>query len=398
MSPANRLKFLVLAGVAAITASPSQAATIVLNDIGGVSGTQAAIGYRVAADYWESVLTNDAVINLNVGFSSLGEGILGGTSSNLFTYVPIEAYYGLLQQTGTSKLDSIATANLSPLSATGSVNVLVPGYLNSATQTGIAPPGSPRFAPDGQPISNTMALSTANVKALIGGFENVIDAEIQFSSDFAFDFNPTNGITKGSYDFVGVAVHEIGHALGFLSGADDFDYFTGYPGTVDDAWWAYGLDIFRYSADAKGLDLTPGADAYFSIDGGATAFMDGYFSTGTDYGDGWQASHWKTPAVDCTDLLGIMNPYICSATVDSVTALDIAAFDAIGWNTTIDVIDDSIYEMTTAQMYAQFAPAVPETTTWAMMLIGLGAVGMTARGRRRREAQDASRATLQPRA
>ena len=35
------------------------------------------------------------------------------------------------------------------------------------------------------------------------------DAEIQFSTTFAFDFNPFDGVSAGQYDFIGVAIHEI---------------------------------------------------------------------------------------------------------------------------------------------------------------------------------------------
>ena len=57
--------------------------------------------------------------------------------------------------------------------------------------------------------ANPMAISTANLKALVGDFGYAgPDAEIQFSNQFAFDFNARDGIAAGSYDFVGVAVHE----------------------------------------------------------------------------------------------------------------------------------------------------------------------------------------------
>ena len=94
---------------------------------------------------------------------------------------------------------------------------------------------------------------------------------------------------------------------------------------VDDYWWGYGADMFRYSAPGV-LDWTFGTSSYFSLDGGVTPYLDGYFSTGEVYGDGWQASHWKNPGA-CVDFRGIMNPYICNGVGDSVSALDLALFD-----------------------------------------------------------------------
>lgn len=365
-----------------VTLSASAAPTINLIDVGGVTGSQAEQGFKIAAKYWESVLTNDVVLNFEVRFDNLGPGILGSTGSTLFTYVGISDYYSLLANNSTkSALDVIAGANLSPLSGTDSVTVKVPEYINVGANTGIAASGT-RTAPDDAAISATMALSSANAKALLGGgYENLVDGGISFSNQFNFDFDPTNGITAGFIDFIGVAVHEIGHALGFISGADDFDYSVGYTGPVDNYWWGYGADMFRYSAPSV-LDWTFGTNSYFSIDGGATVYQDGYFSTGTNFGDGWQASHWKEPNTQCQDFRGIMNPYICGGLGDSVTGLDLALFDAIGWNTNVDVLADPNYDFTTAQMYRQFANSVPEPTSLALMLAAFGIMGSVMRRQR----------------
>jgi hypothetical protein len=361
--------------------APAQALKINLIDNGTVAGTPASQGFKIAAKYWESVITNDANVNFEVGFSDLGPNVLGSTGSNLVTYVPIDAYQYLLGATGTSTLDAQAFSHLQPTSVNGSVTVKVPDYFNTGTMTGVAASGS-RLAPDNSAISNTIALSTANLKALIGGLDNVIDAQIQFSSTFAFDFNPTNGIAHGKYDFIGVAIHEMGHALGFLSGADDFDYSVGDGFPTDEFWWGYGLDMFRYSAPGV-LDWTFNTDSYFSLDGGVTPYLDGYFSTGSVHGDGWQASHWKEPATPCQDFRGIMNPYICNGLTDSVTGLDLALFDAIGWNVNVDVAANPGYAFSTKQSYAAFAASVPEPTSWAMLIAGFGLTGAVMRRQRR---------------
>ncbi|WP_293469092.1 NF038122 family metalloprotease [Phenylobacterium sp.] len=365
-----------MAAGSVMSAAPASALTIELNDIGGVSGSPAQLGFQVAAKYWESVFTNDATIRLDVGYSNLGPGILGSTGSTLYQFLDISDYQTLLSLNATSALDATAVANLSPLSGTGSVDVLVPGYLTGTS--GVDVDAAPRTAPDGQEISNTMAISTANLKALVGDFGyDGPDAEIQFSNQFAFDFDPRDGITPGTYDFIGVAVHEIGHALGFISGVDDFDYNNGYTGSdVDDYWWGYSADMFRYSAPGQ-LDWTVGTESYFSIDGGVTNL--GNFSTGSQNGDGWQASHWKEPAVACTNFQGIMNPYICNGLEDSVKALDLALFDAIGWNVNFDVLQNGDYEYLTSTMRGTF---VPEPSTWALMIMGFGMMGGMVRRRR----------------
>ncbi|MCE4540335.1 NF038122 family metalloprotease [Pelomonas sp. P7] len=381
----SAIKSILLGSAAAVSlAAPVSAATILLHDIGGaaqVTGTQAELGFKIAAKYWESVLTNNATIELKVGYGGLPTGVLGSTGSSLAQFVPISAYYDALNATKTSALDSLAVANLSPLNGNGGVSALVPSYLSPATSTGIDVAGGTRLAPDNA-INSTLALTTANAKALGANFgPSFIDGTIQFSNQFAFDFNPTDGIQAGSYDFIGVAIHEIGHALGFVSGADDFDYANGYAGPVDDAWWAYGLDMFRYSGAGQ-LNWAPNQPSYFSVDGGATSLWNGYFSTGETTGDGNQASHWKEPnqATPCDDFLGVMNPYICGGKMDSVTALDLAAFDAIGWNVNFDVLANPRYELTTAQIYEQFA--TPEPASWSMAAVALFAAGLVTRRRK----------------
>lgn len=127
---AFKLKYLLLGTLAAgsvMSAAPASALTIELNDIGGVSGSPAQLGFQVAAKYWESVFTNDATIRLDVGYSNLGPGILGSTGSTLYQFLDISDYQTLLSLNATSALDATAVANLSPLSGTGSVDVLVPG-------------------------------------------------------------------------------------------------------------------------------------------------------------------------------------------------------------------------------------------------------------------------------
>src|SRR4029453_8954702 len=82
-------------------------------------------------------------------------------------------------------------------------------------------------------VSPTMAVARANLLAL--GVDpgqlivrpstydptTPIDGTLTFNSGVNFDYNPSDGITPGATDFVAVAVHEIGHALGFISAVDD---------------------------------------------------------------------------------------------------------------------------------------------------------------------------------
>lgn len=54
-----------VAAAATLAVVGSQAATINLIDLGGVTGSQSEQGFRLAARYWGEMFTNTATINLD---------------------------------------------------------------------------------------------------------------------------------------------------------------------------------------------------------------------------------------------------------------------------------------------------------------------------------------------
>ena len=389
------------------SAAPAGAATIILNNLGGVTpGTQAYQGFTTAANFWAHEIANPITINLDVGFSHLGPNVLGQTSSTSY-YAPTALIENQIVATGTSALDASAAAHLPALSGSGSISMVTPGYnaIDPVTHDGLGVDTTKLVFDHNDTFNNqNLSVNQANLKALgFSGFGSTRDGSVQFSSDFTFDFNPTDGINPGSIDFIGVATHEIGHALGFTSGVDIYDLIGSPNGPFatdntnvcgvpcqfyDSENDAFGttLDLFRYAndplSDGSGPTLTwaPGVESYFSVDGGQTDL--GGFSTGAFNGDTWQASHWKAPTQSpfCTGLLGIMNPYICSGRGGIVTPLDFDALDAIGYNF---AFGDNAPTLTTSQIARQFAIVpIPEPATWAAMVLGFGFMGAALRRRR----------------
>jgi hypothetical protein len=150
-------------------------------------------------------------------------------------------------------------------------------------------------------------------------------SRIGFNSAFTFDFDPGNGIDSGKIDFEGVALHEIGHVLGFVSrvGATEtnpgasirltlFDLFRFRPG-VTTATFPSALRI-----------LSSGGDQVFFAGGGSIPLSTGR-GDGTG-GDERQASHWKDNLLNGGLYVGIMDP-TSSGRRETVTENDLLALD-----------------------------------------------------------------------
>jgi hypothetical protein len=328
-----------------------------------VAGTSLAAeqAFAMAGQRWSSLFSDAVTLDMTVGTASLGSNILAATYSNEQSY-GYGSVYSALTADRSSASDSTAVASLS---SSGSFGMLINRTSDNPNGSGSA---TPYLVNNGSANNTKLVLTTANAKALglataapskVGVCASNCDASIEFSNAFAFDYNPVDGITAGYYDFVGIATHEIGHALGFISGVDLLDTNSRSPNFfAADQFLASPLDLFRYSAASTPLhviDVTARTTGkYFSIDGGATVGPS--FATGKVHGDGNQASHWKY-----NQGLGIMDPVVPTGTVMAIGTNDVQALDVIGWDVT----------------------AVPEAPSFA--LFGVGIVGLALRRRGARQ-------------
>lgn len=259
------------------TGEQARALTFNFSVVSGDTLTSAqSAAFTAAASAWSATVTDNFTVTLQIGFRSLATGVLGQTSASL-VQGSASAIRTALVADAKSADDVAAVASLA--NATGQLLV-----------------------------------TTAQSKAL-GLGSSGSDGTIEFSSSFSFstsrDGNGT--IAGGTYDLIGIAEHEIGHVLGFISAVD------GLPSPTL-------LDEFRYGS-ASNRSLTAGQNAYFSIDGGITDINN--FAIG---GSGnAQASHWITGTG------ALMDPAIAAGNTQNITALDRRAFDVIGYDLATNV-------------------------------------------------------------
>ncbi len=340
---------------------------------------EAVDGFNRAGALWETLLTDDITVNVEIGFEQLSPGVLGSTRSNRIT---------------ASYADFVMALNSQPQSASDAAAIqslqAAPAFQLLINRTADNPngAGSPQVYLDDDASANnsTVRLTRANAKALglldatAGGF----DATIIFSSEFNWDFEPDDGIDANHFNFVYVAAHEIGHMLGFTSGVDILDGNSPPdrgPFNSDAFVFVSPADIFRFSTESAaetGGAIDWAADnrpKFFAIDGGATGL--GEFSRGRTFGDGQQASHWRD-----NQGLGLMDPTVAPGEVSQITALDIRFFDVIGHETAgtgtaegtradLRVVASSGFTVTYDVVVANDGPDDANGTTVANMVPGL---------------------------
>jgi hypothetical protein len=293
------------------------------------------VGFEMAGRIWSNYLTDDVTVNIHVEMvNELSDDTVGGALTGFQAHQRYETWRHKLQQDRTSANDFLAFNNLQDEQDKFTAYV------------------------EGFKIDNNeyLNITRSNAKALgmLSKNDKDLDGFIVMNSfsgsSKSWNYNYTNNtVPTNSFDFLSVGIHEIGHVLGFVSGVDDpgwlsqrsqynsdnvDDYYASLVGKLDHVT---PLDLFRHSRasiDEGGLsehwiDMSIGGNSFFSLDGGNTPL--GYYSTGENTslgGDGQQASHWQhqnNPA-------GIMAPLLNSGVRRNITALDINAFDAIGWD------------------------------------------------------------------
>jgi hypothetical protein len=363
-------------------AAPARAATFnFVHDFG--TSQEVVNAFDRAGDIWSSMLYDDVEINIFVKYNPMtSDTVLGGARPEMVE-VSYNQYLNRAFQDITSEDDLAAFKNLqfdaddAGIAAIlarfdlADISELTLGQVLGMDREAIAlstetfgmlrdrTNGTGTVLDDNGTANNrTIWLTRANAKALglMAGYDNTIafDSEIAMNSnvlsnsnlwDFSRVYNPNAAIASNKLDFMSVALHEIGHSLGFVSGIDTANLLymmaengEGAPVQETDLTYVSTLDLFRHSENSQNagvFDWTSGTGKYFSLDGGATNL--GNFAGGvTDNGDGYQTSHWQKQ----DDPLGIMNPTLETGQILNVTALDRQLLDATGWDLDLGNLSD----------------------------------------------------------
>lgn len=245
-------------------------------------------GVIAAARSFEADFSNAVTLNIDVGYGEIaGTAMGGGALGESESYLQSVSYTALVAALKSRPNDPAAAAAAASLPAMAPVG----GYLWVTTAQ-----------------AKALGLAAANGTGL--------DGYIGFSSTYGFTYNNANGVASGTYDFNGIAAHELSEVMGriLLTGTTIGSYRG--SNTL--------LDLMHYSAPGV-RDFSASTPGYFSDNGGVT--NGGAFNTvaGGDAGD-WASSMGNNA----------YNAYSNSGVVNAVTSGDLTLMNALGWvpNTT----------------------------------------------------------------
>jgi len=350
------MRHAALLAAALMGVSKARALEIVFTDVGPANSVsalspQALAGFQAAASLWEALLIDPVTVRIDVATYNFGPG-----NANIIGFADSASYFGDYTELAGALVADATTSTDAAVLARMPAGPAFVRRINLVTD--LANPATPTLS-----VSSQFSINGGNAKALgmLPGDQASADALIAFNSAFAFDYDRANGITANQMDFIGVAAHEIGHALGFISVVDAIDG----GGQTTASALSTPLDFLRYSEASLALgahDVSIDDQIRFLAIGDLGILM----STGVTNGDGGQGSHFVDNAG-----LGMMDPTASFGELRTFTGYDLVVFDAIGWD----------LSPTALALASEAMAAIPEPSTYGLGLGGL-VLGLAALRRR----------------
>src|SRR5262245_33381171 len=266
---------------------------MILNITYGANVASAPAEFKTAVaavqQFFESTFIDPVTVNIQVNYAPLGHDGLGASTYELktFSFSQITAQ---LAANSKSVDDAFASASL----------------------------------PTSDPIPGThhYVMTTAEAKALgLMDASTALDGTSTFASNARFDYDRSDGITAGQYDFQGTVAHEFSEIMGRELNAIGNEVQTG------EANGYYPYDLFKFTAEGARtfVGTTPG---YFSLDNGTTNLNDFNVFRDGDFGD------WAESAGDDSFLA-----FSGTGVVNAVTQTDLRVMDVLGWDLASPVVD-----------------------------------------------------------
>lgn len=268
---------------------------------------------------WESFINDPITVIIDFEFAPLYPSGVVGVSTNSVS----SRDYNTVRQ------DLINDAADEPDDA-------ITAYLPNASEALFLVPTSITLMPQ-------LGATVANFKALgieSGRPEDWADSTIKFNSTADFDFDNTDGVSDDQIDLQTIALHEIGHTLGFVSVVDRIDSYV-YNNQTQSVN-PYLMDLFRFQDDTE---YDPGTPQEFTtmprfLAPGGVAITDQIenwglasdeirMSTGLNLGDRFQASHLSLfQYIDKS----VMTPAVSYGESQSLSHTDLRILDLIGYD------------------------------------------------------------------
>lgn len=183
---------------------------------------QQMIAFEVAAQAWESHLGDEVTVNLHVGMTdALPNNVMGGALPGIESNEKFKKYFEYLQEDATSTTDREAIESLS-------------GLANDDKEVNVLTLGSEIEGVD------ELKLTRANAKA-VGLYDKndehldgyILLNNLNHQEGMSWQYEAPAPVASTQLDFFSVALHEIGHTLGFISGVDDDNWLDELQEAID---------------------------------------------------------------------------------------------------------------------------------------------------------------------